>query len=416
MRRSRSWFIFTRMLFPAWLLTGLQCHLQTSVNDIVNEIEKAQNQLAADQTDWKNILTKLQQTLKGQVDETIQGELTTFIDHTAAVAQQQTICTTDLLARRAEAFLFKLRQAVTGGQRTFLVSPMVCQVPATIEIAASPSGHRIIQASGADFTVKDSTGKLMSVAFWSDTLHKAFPIEEARIGRNTNFNLALNLDGDDIVNLVTANKINKILFFWSGTNVDQPQVLVLLHLPKSTELRVNIGDVSLVPRWLGGDRGTDINDDNPFVVEVRGKVFIAPDSQHVFYNLFMHGRESQPDNTEVQGWRSEVQTGTREVKVFPGIKLTIPVFGEGPGIQAYTAPDGWKITSVEPTGETVATANITKHGNQNLFQGNTQVVRTFVVNGGEGGGEAGNQTGVTANFHELTITIQESTNPAHVHE
>jgi hypothetical protein len=270
-----------------------------------------------------------------------------------------------------------------------------------------PAGHRVIEASGSDFNLKDNDDQLMSVGFWSDSKQQVFNIDESRIGRNTNYSMAINLDGEEISTLVKDNEINKILFYWNKSNVQQPQVLVLKHVPQSNEVIVGIGNVSHIPRWVGGDRGTDINDDNPFSTDVLGKVFISSDQAQVLYNVYMNGRESQPDHTSVEGWKSEVSNGVKEIKIGPAT-IKIPIFTEGPGLVAYTAPPGWKIVSVSPLGETRAHINITSHGNQNLFQGSSgQVVREFVVNGGSGGGEAGNQTGMVATFNDLTIKIRE---------
>jgi hypothetical protein len=315
-----------------------------AVPDVLAEIDKAINEINANSTEWQNIINQLQKKLQGTIDHTIQEELTHFVEHSVAVVSQQAVCTTDILAKRALNFLYRLKQAVKGGsQKTNLTSPIVCQVPSNIELAAMPAGHRIIEASGADFTLRDNNNQLMSLAFWSDTQEKAFAVEESRIGRNTNYNLAVNLDGADIPKFVKDNDINKLLFYWNGSNVEQPQVLVLKHIPGTNEISIGIGNVSLIPRWTNGDRGTDINDDNPFQTDVAGKVFISADQTKVLYNLYMRGRESQPDNTEVEGWKSEAQTGTKIIHLPFGQTITVPVFGEGPGLVAYTAPSGWKF-------------------------------------------------------------------------
>jgi hypothetical protein len=387
-------------------LTFSSC-FETPINNALAEIDRATNDINANSAEWQNILNRLPDKIKGKVDDTIQNELTRFVEHSAGVVSQQTVCTSDILAKRAINFLRKLRQAVVGGQKAaYLTSPIVCQVPSNIELSAMPAGHRIIEASGADFNVRDNKDKQISIAFWSDSNQKAFNIDESRIGRNTNYNLAINLDGAEIPKLVKDNDINKILFYWNESNVEQPQVLVLKHVVGTDEFTVPIGDVSLIPRHTGGDQGNDLNNDNPFQTDVLGKVFISSDQRQVLYNLYMHGKETQSDYTEVEGWKSEVQTGTKSVGL--GGLFKVPVYGEGPGLLAYTAPNGWKIVSVTPLGETRDHINITQHGDQNLFQGSAgQVVRVFKVNGGEGGGEAGNQTGVTATFNNIVVKIQE---------
>jgi hypothetical protein len=185
--------------------------------------------------------------------------------------------------------------------------------------------------------------------------------------------------------------------------------LVTKKVPGSDEVFIGLGDVGLIPRHTGGDTGTDINDDNPFQTDLLGKVFISQDKRQVLYNLYMNGRESQPDHTSVEGWKSEKKIGEKKIHIPFGGEITIPIFGEGPGLVAYTAPNGWVIESVSPVGETRDHINITKHGDQNLPQGGAgQVIRNFKVNGGEGGGEAGNQTGVVATFNNLTIKIKEN--------
>ncbi len=384
------------------------CPWDTPVNDAIAQIDKATNDINANSAQWQNIINQLPSKLKGKIDDTIQNELTHFVEHSAGVVSQQLVCTSDILAKRALIFLNKLKNAVLGGtQKINLTAPTVCQVPSTIELAAMPKGHRIVEASGADFNLKDDGGQLMSVAFWSDSKQQAFNIDESKIGRNTNYNLALNLDGEDISNLVLSNEVNKILFYWNNSNVQQPQVLVLKHVPQTNEVIVPIGAVSLIPFHVGGDKGTDINDDNPFEVDLLGKTFLSTDGTKVLYNLYMKGRERQPDNTTVEGWWDFVQTGLKDIQLPFGVHFKIPIYGEGPGKVAYSAPPGWKIVSFSPMGPTTAHINITKHGNQNMFQGDGQVVREFVVNGGQGGGEAGNQTGVVATFSNLTIKIVE---------
>ncbi len=401
--------MFQRRILITLLLTfavifSAACPWDTQVNDALAVIDKATNDINANSAQWQNIINQLPDKLKGKIDDTIQNELTHFVEHSAGVVSQQLVCSSDILAKRALIFLDKLKHAILGSaQKTNLTSPTVCQVPSTIELAAMPSGHRIVEASGADFNLKDDNGQFMSVAFWSDSKQQAFNIDESRIGRNTNYNLAINLDGEDISNLVLNNEVNKILFYWNKSNVQQPQVLVLKHVPQTNEVIIGIGDVRLIPFHVGGDKGTDINDDNPFEVDVLGKTFLSADQTKVLYNLYMHGREHQEDHTTVDGWWDWIKTG--EINGPFGIK--IPVYGEGAGKVAYSAPPGWKIDSVQPVGETRAHINVTKHGNQNLPQGAGQVVREFVVNGGEGGGEAGNQTGVVATFSNLTIKIVE---------
>jgi hypothetical protein len=389
------------------------CPFTGGVDRAVEAIDRAITQLHADSTRWQAVLNDLAGQLRGTIDHTIEVDLVDFVARSSAIVGQQFTCRTDVLSQRVERYLIRLKAALLHRHApppTY--PPTFCAVTDTIDLSAPATDRKVVTANGADFDSKDDAGRPVAFVFFSDTTQHLFPFDEGRVGRNTHYNLTLDVSGDEVTQFITTNKITKILFMWNGANKDMPQVLVLRQIAQvRQEGPIALGPVDFNPRHINGDAGFDINNDNPMETEVAGKLFIDPDKQHVMLNVYMHGRERQPDHTEVEGWKSEVQTGTRVIEIpllTQRLRVTVPVFGEGHGQVAYTAPDGWRIKSVRPLGETRATANITSHDMRGFDQAAGEVVKRFEITGSSGGGEAGTTTGVRTIFNDITVVIEQA--------
>jgi hypothetical protein len=126
-----------------------------------------------------------------------------------------------------------------------------------------------------------------------------------------------------------------------------------------------------VPPHIAGDRDFDGDGDGP-EIEVFASIEVRNSTQ-VWATIYMHAKEREPDNTEVEGSQDR-------------------------RLYTHTAP----IRIVSST-FTDASYTDTDHEDDTLFQGTTTLVNRFIVTGDTSGPEAGDLTGVRVQWNPITL-------------
>lgn len=377
-RRLRRWLT---ALVAALTLTLTGCgigQVADAVKEATNVIDNGIRDISANSSAWQVILQRVAAELPKEISETIRLDAQSLANRSIATAGVEFRCNVDFLGARAIASLQALRSKLLGGTPAVL-PPSFCQVdPVSIDLNAAPEHWSTLLLSGYDLDHPDAAGARFAVSMLT-TDGRTIPLPEAQIGRTTHYQVTVNIGG--MGPTMHQQQVAKFVVSWDGQTSGFPEAVVIAWRPVRQTLSQRVlGTTPYMPPWAGGDRDFDTGSSDPTDLTVRGEMTVDPTS--VKTRVSMTARERRPDNTKVEGtsvWSN-----------------------------AYTAPAGWKIVSVNPTSSSTGTRVVTNHDVIKIDRPAGEIVEYFEVWVDRDGDEAGLYSQVTAHWRRVDIVIEQT--------
>ncbi|HNY30889.1 MAG TPA: hypothetical protein PKO15_08375 [Fibrobacteria bacterium] len=397
-----------------FLIVGLSSCVKR-FTDPVDQVEQtfqdALLSLNNNSNDWQatvqGLNTKLD-GLQGQVDETIRNDVATLAGRSTAKVFTNAGCTIDNYARHAKSSVStilsryqKLKKnncyelpggipgVVSGGKVTIssrpecqidreILPPLVCaEEPGQIDLGANdPKSWSTVTLHGFDMDIKDKNSKLLEVVM-VDAAERTYAISENNIARNTHYMATVNLSqlGRELV----EKSICKLRIRWGSDNATIGEVAVLPWKPRTKDEAVALGSTEFTPPRSGGDADFDTDDDDPTRVNLRATLRLDQ-GRGIYGRVYMKAYELKPDHTAVEGWSPEALL--------------------------YQIPQGYRIVSFSPNQESSREFLVTDHNNADVAT-ESSTVANFHHWVDRNGDEAGSYTRVRADWHRLTVKLEE---------
>lgn len=377
--------------------------IKESIDKVDQSFQDAIVSLNSNSAQWQSTVQDLNSKLdglQGQVDETIRNDVATLAGRSTAKVFTNAGCTIDNYARHAKSSVSaifgrykKLKQnkcfETVGGKVTIssrpecqidreILPPLVCaEEPGQIDLGAGdPKSWSTVTLHGFDMDVKDKNGALLEVVM-VDEAEKSYPIAEANIARNTHYMATINLS--QLGAQMYERKVCKLRVRWGADKTAIGEVAVLQWKPHTKVDHPALGSTDFTPPRSGGDADFDTGDGDPTDVTLVAKLRLDND-KGIYGQVYMKARERNPDHTSVEGWSPE--------------KLL------------YVLPAGYRIVSFSPKLESSRTFAVTDHSAPKVVtEGNT--VADFQHWVDRNGDEAGTYTRVRADWHNLTVNLEE---------
>lgn len=356
----------------------------SAVDKAVAEIDRAISDIETGSASWQSTLSGLADKLPKDVQGTIRTEVQELASRSIAAAGVEAKCTGDFFSRRVVGHLRAIRAKLLN-QPIEVLPPAFCQaVPDALDMHLTSERRPKITLTGYDFDALDKSGKPMAVTLISDKTNKRFPLEEARIGRTTHYQVTISTSGADFSKFIRDNDISKIAISWDGKSDGLPQILVVPWTPAKQQIRSKpLGEYRHMPPHTHGDRDFDTHDNEPTSVTLKAESRF--NARLIEVRVYMKAREDQPDNTTVEGWS--------DWKV------------------AYKAEAGWNIKSVSPIGTATTSFKVSNHNLQRPTLPQGEVAVRFEANVDRDGDDAGVFTDVRAFFAPVNIELEEASPP-----
>ena len=364
----------------AAVLTLTSCAMTTAVDRAVSEIDRGIDVISNDSTKWQSTLKQVSEKLPADLQATIRNEMSSLVQRSIATVGQEFKCSADFLAKRAVQGLDRIKIMLIGGFPD-PTEPSFCLVdPGKLDVNVPPDSRTTILVSGYDLDAKDIEGHLLRLSLFSDKTGNEVDLPEGRIGRTTHYAMLLNVAGADFEKQLREKDISKIRIKWKGNISALPEVVVIPREPKKQVVTVPLGELTLTPVHVRGDRDFDTDDDEPMSFHVIGES--QSNGSEISVKAFMRACEDRPDWTTAESSDDKWQT-------------------------AYTAPPNWRITAVHPIGKSEKWGLIADHAvhSESLPQG--EVVTRFDVYGDRKGDDAGTHTRVKVFFNSATVHLEE---------
>lgn len=373
--------VFLASILVMFMMSSCTCDLgigqmASSVDRAVAVIDNGIRDINQNSASWQSVLQRVANELPQEISETIRIDAQNLATRSIATAGVEFRCNTDFLANRAVQALQRLKAELLG-QKPPPLPPAFCQVsPDNIDLKADPSRQSTVSFYGYDLDQRDSAGKLFQVMLLTSQGSR-IPVPENRIGRLTHYQVTLNLGG--YFKELYDKKVVKIIVSWGGSTSGYPQVVVVPWEAKRQTLTQRIGATGpFVPPHTGGDK--DFNTGSGRPTDLTLKAEMQKTDTAVRVRTYMYAREQKPDNTKVEGW--------------------------SPWSVAYTAPEGYRIVSVNPNTSSNYSGVVTQQGRFTIDRPAGEIVDRFEVWVDQSGSEAGSFTRVTTHWRPLDITIE----------
>jgi len=344
------------------------------VKQAIDMLDRAERDLADEPAKWRSIIDQVAKDLPKEVQSTLRNELDDLVQRSIAETGVEFRCTSDFYADRAKQGLERLK-AILRKKPVPAIEPKLCKlINSTLNLNLSLDDRNTIEVYGYDMDQRDHNGQLLRVSLVSET-GNSYPLQESYIGRTTHYQFVIYVGKDDVVRLLSQNKINKIRFLWGNMDFPYEVLVIQKQLQTKTISNIPLGSLSHTPKQTGQDADFHVNSDKPLKFKVRAESQWVGNAIQV--RVYMYGRETD-GGTEVDSW-SEWKN-------------------------AYVAEYGSVIVSYAPTAASEKSGKIPSQGKwvEELPAG--ELVDRFEIYGDRDGDEAGSYTRVEAFFNEIQVT------------
>ncbi|MFY9823214.1 MAG: hypothetical protein WAM82_17660 [Thermoanaerobaculia bacterium] len=317
--------------------------------------------------------------LPKDVQSTIRVEVDNAVGRAIAASGAEFRCDVDFIGVRLKRQIHRIA-ALLRHQTLPGPDPEFCSVtPTLIDFNLSEERRQSVVFVGYDLDTVGPDGKRLSFRLSNDKSGTVVPIESDRVGIATHYMVTLRLTGSELERSVRKQKATKLQTVWNGQVLPVGEALLVARVPKKETRTVAIGAKTYVPPHVQGDADFDTHDDEPMSYFVSGETTF--NNQKILLRVHMRAREERSDWTTVDG-TSQWET-------------------------AYTAPLGYRITSVTPTGSSNSSGSINSHGAQTYKLPAGEVVTRFEVFGDHEGDDAGTYTKVIVYFADVSVNLEE---------
>jgi hypothetical protein len=348
------------------------------------QVERSITRLDSESDQWQNIARQIAEDVPAEAKSTIRNEVQSLATKTIAQGGVEFRANVDFLAHRVQQGLKRVLALIDGKQIEAPIPYFAQMDPNTFNINLDPSSRASILLTGWDFDSKDKDGKPVGFALVDAENKVLADIPESRIGRNTHYQITINVSGPEFVTQIWTLKPKKISAQWKGKigfDGDVSEITVTEWEPKRRKVHAEGSSITYTPPHIGGDGDFSTDDDYPMHIDVRAETQLV-DNKSIQIRVGMHAKEHDDDWTEVAGI-SEWQN-------------------------AYIAPAGWRIDSLIP-GPGVSTdhVDINNHAERDLAKGAAEIARNFHIWGDTDDDEAGTHTRVRVDFQDMDIELEE---------
>jgi hypothetical protein len=359
------------------------CGLEKKFDVAINSIEKATGQGAQLGVKYADILNGLKKDLPDDARDMIGNDLKILSNDVIGATASGLICSTDAIKNGAIQTLRNLK-AKALGKKFFIPKPEFCTLNmASIDLNSDPKSRNTLTFYGFNLFNADTSNRLIQAVLIGDSTKKI--IEEKYIGRNTNYQLSINLNS--LIADLVENKYNKIQLYWNGDTAKMPQVLIQKWKAKTDVKEFLPTPISFIPPHIGAsDLDFDTDNGNPAVGNIRVEFNVTPTS--VLARVHMDAMEFGGDNTRVGGPDNEATSWS-------------------PWTPIYTLTNkNFEIKELSPNTTSKQELLIASQG-QKLYSMGGGSVAYYTVDLDQGGDEAGTYTKVVVTWNTLSVILLE---------
>lgn len=387
MTRSRAKVILRRAIVSSIFVVTLSAAsclgITSATNDVVAAIDSAISDLNANSAQFQDILSQLLDELPENTAASTRASIENVVGNATGLAQENFQCALDSVGIRARKLLERIRQEILHQEVGPMPPPLICQItPAVVDLKLDPDTWEEINITGYGFRDVDESGNHLDYKMvQTDGTLSSSLSSTGKIATSSYYRMTIDLSGETKVALLYD--VNRLAAFWNNEMLPDQGEIIVQPWEASQRTRVmNLGTTSFVPPHTAGDKDFHTDDDEPTSLTVTAKLIVSP--EQIVGEVYMHAREDGGDHTTVSGT-------TRQV--------------------LYTADDGYKILSVNPSGDTSIDRDITSHGMHRIARPGGEAANEVRVWVDRSGDEAGSYTRVEVEWKTVTI-LTEQTHPA----
>lgn len=363
---------------------------KSDIEKALNTIDKTVSKMNSANADWQSIVKNLSKDLPNEVRSIIGNDLNIIVHDMIGAAGTEVMCNMDFIKKRTINSLLNLKAKLIYKAPRILPPGGFCTLNiSAINLNASPESWRLLSIYGYDLNALDRNNKMVQLALiGKDTLKF---IDEALIGRTTNYQLTLNL-GALLPDLI-ENKYDKIQLFWNGDPKGMPQVLIQKWTAQTKVIYFLPSPIVFVPPFSGGGPDRDFNTKANNVTNGRTNVEFRVSKSTIEARVFMDAMESGGDNTRVG------------VSIDPATKQETEATAWGPWTRIYTLDDPqWEIKEFTSNIQTPLNFTVASQGPK-LYPMGGGSVSHYTVDIDQNGDEAGFYTKVTVDWNKLSLLL-----------
>lgn len=384
-QRVKDHYTFLRenamRIFAILLLSTLitSCAILSSVERASLALDRAADNLGSDSTKWRDTIEQGMKQLPKDIQSTVRVEVDNAISRAVAATGAEFRCDIDFIGKRLKRQIQIIAAALINKPLPALVPEFCSVTPHLINFNLAEERRQSVVFVGYDLDAVGSDGKRLAFQLGDDKSGRIVPIESDRVGTATHYMVTIRLTGEELESLIRQKNVTKLRSIWNGQALPVGEVLLVPRVPKKETKLVTIGAKTYVPPHVEGDGDFDTHDDEPMSYSVSGEIKF--NDRKILVSVHMRAREERSDWTTVDG-TSEWET-------------------------AYTAPLGYRITTVTPIGSSSSNGNINSKGAHEYKLPAGEAVTRFEVFGDQDGNDAGTYTRVIVYFADVSVGLEE---------
>jgi hypothetical protein len=375
-KKVKYTLFFQIILVLLTILSVTGCVIKDKIEDVTNVIENSSQStesvlrdaiemINSNSNAWQEAIKEAQTKLTSDTQSTIRNELNDVLQRGIAATGAEMRCNTDFIADRVKISLERILARIAGQELPRII-PGICDiVPLAIDRVLIPQRLNRMEFYGYDF----DQAEIKTVMI--DNRERQIDISR-HMSKPTHYHMVLNLGGNGVQLTDNSQKIKLNV----DNNILSEIPIIQESIPicqSKIEILSNISPIIYRPPHKEGDK--DFYGHGP---QVNSSVRLYVTDTKVTVKLYMKARETKHDWTRAEG-----------SKIYP----------------FFTAPNGWKIDSIE--GETFMYHSYLDddHSNDQFDMGPGGLVKRIIYQGDRRGKDSGVYTQMKVYFNPVRIKL-----------